>query len=102
MRWTTIALIASIAVLGRSAPAAAQSDQTRPATTTFWGDTGLWFVPTAEVLPKRDISFAVHRTELDFRQGQTNVSFWPVTGAVGAGRFEIFGAMRMMTRIERD
>src|SRR5258706_10139270 len=25
--------------------------ETRPATTTFLGDTGLWFVPTAEILP---------------------------------------------------
>src|SRR5436190_12586330 len=31
----------------------ATSDEvhTRPATTTFLGDTGLWYVPTGEVLP---------------------------------------------------
>ena len=28
----------------------ASTTETRPATTTFFGDTGLWFVPTAEVL----------------------------------------------------
>ncbi len=28
----------------------ATAEETRPATTTFNGDTGLWFVPTAEVL----------------------------------------------------
>ena len=27
--------------------------ETRPATTTFQGDTGLWNVPTGEVLPAR-------------------------------------------------
>ncbi len=42
------------------------------------GDTGLWFVPTGEVLPSRKVSFSIHRTELDFDQGNTNVSFWPV------------------------
>ena len=31
----------------------APADATRPATTTFLGDTGLWFVPTAEVLPRK-------------------------------------------------
>ena len=29
--------------------------QTRPATTTFMGDTGLWFVPTGEVLPAQEV-----------------------------------------------
>src|SRR2546430_13067222 len=29
---------------------AASDESTRPATTTFFGDTGLWYVPTAEVL----------------------------------------------------
>ena len=31
----------------------ATAQETRPATTTFFGDTGLWFVPTAEVLGQR-------------------------------------------------
>ena len=31
----------------------APSDATRPATTTFLGDTGLWYVPTGEVLPAK-------------------------------------------------
>ena len=29
-------------------------ESTRPATTTFFGDTGIWFVPTAEVVPARN------------------------------------------------
>jgi hypothetical protein len=37
-----------------SAPVWAQDSskppEDRPAVTSFWGDTGLWFVPTAEVL----------------------------------------------------
>jgi outer membrane protein OmpA-like peptidoglycan-associated protein len=75
----------------------------RPATATYWGDTGLWFVPTAEVLRPKGVSFSVYRTEFDFKQGLTDVSNWPVTLAVGAGpRTEIFGAFRVVTRIDRD
>ena len=83
-------------------PGWAQSAETRPATTTVMGDTGLWFVPTGEVLPAKSGSFSVQRTEMDFRQGNTNVSFWPITGAYGFGRAEIFGSLRMVTRIDRD
>jgi peptidoglycan-associated lipoprotein len=81
-------------------------DEARPvraATATYWGDTGLWFVPTAEVVRPRGWSFSVYRTEFDFKQGLTDVSDWPVTLAVGAGpRTEIFGALRAVTRIDRD
>jgi hypothetical protein len=89
-------------VLGLAAPGWAQGEDTRPATTTFWGDTGLWFVPTGEVLPSRDFSLSMQRTEMDFRHGNTNVSFWPVTGAVGIGRLELFGALRVVTSVDRD
>jgi peptidoglycan-associated lipoprotein len=75
----------------------------RPATASYWGDTGLWFIPTAETVKPGGWSFSVYRTEFDFRQGVTNVSDWPVTAAVGAGpRTEIFGALRVVTRIDRD
>ena len=75
----------------------------RPATASYWGDTGLWFVPTAETVKPGGWSFSVYRTEFDFRQGVTDVSDWPVTFAVGAGpRTEIFGALRVVTRIDRD
>ena len=102
MRWTTVMLGAFALVLGLAAPGWAQGEDTRPATTTFWGDTGLWFVPTGEVLPSRDFSLSMQRTEMDFRHGNTNVSFWPVTGAVGIGRLELFGALRVVTSVDRD
>ena len=35
--------------------------ETRPATTTFFGDTGLWFVPTAEVLAGGKLSASGYR-----------------------------------------
>jgi len=92
----------SASFLAGASPGWAQSAETRPATTTVMGDTGLWFVPTGEVLPAKSGSFSVQRTEEDFRQGNTNVSFWPVTGAYGLGRAEIFGSLRIVTRIDRD
>ena len=37
------------------------TESTRPATTTFFGDTGIWFVPTAEVLPAGKWSVSGYR-----------------------------------------
>jgi len=95
-------LVAASLALGVAAPGWAQSTDTRPAVTTASGDTGLWFVPTAEVLPSGTFSASVHRTEADFRQGNTNVSSFPITGAIGAGHLELFGALHVVTRIDRD
>ena len=77
--------------------------QTRPATTTFMGDTGLWNVPTAEVLPARRWSVSAYRVNFDTTQGFQDISRWPVTFGVGVGdRAEIFGAWTLVTRIDRD
>ena len=74
----------------------------RPALPTIYGDTGLWFVPTAEVLPSRKWSFSVFRANYDRRQGLTDVNQIGVTGAVGIGdRFELFGSWRLV-RLDRD
>lgn len=75
----------------------------RPATTTVDGDTGLWFVPTAEVLGPRKWSFSIYRKNLDYEQGFTDVSTWPITLAVGLGdRVEVFTAVEAVRRIDRD
>jgi hypothetical protein len=100
MRWARKLAVISLVLI--AAPAWAQSEDTRPATTTIMGDTGLWFVPTANTLRKGSLSVSVQRTESDYRQGNTNVSFFPLTGAVGFGRAELFGSLRMITRIDRD
>src|SRR5688572_5639744 len=102
MRWATVLLAMSLLVIGVAEPGWAQTEETRPATTTSWGDTGLWFVPTGEVLPTGKASLSVLYNEEDFRQGNTSVSSWPVTAGFGAGRVELFGAMRVITRIDRD
>jgi len=70
-----------VAVACASSPAFAQSSgaqappaETRPATTTISGDTGLWFVPTGETLPARNWSVSAYRVNFDFEQGFTDVS----------------------------
>jgi outer membrane protein OmpA-like peptidoglycan-associated protein len=83
--------------------AAPETVDTRPATTTINGDTGLWFVPTGEVLPAKKWSLSAYRVNFDRDQGFTDVSDWPLTFGIGAGdRAEIFGAWTLVRRIDRD
>src|SRR5260221_6227827 len=77
--------------------------ETRPATTTFFGDTGLWFVPTAEVLPNGKWSVSGYRRGTNYIQGYTNIGDFAGTVAYGIkGRAEIFGSFLVDTRIDRD
>ena len=84
-------------------PANSGDVDTRPATTTVNGDTGLWFVPTGEILPAKKWSLSAYRVNFDRDQGFTDVSDWPLTFGFGAGdRAEIFGAWTLVRRIDRD
>src|SRR5260221_7339224 len=75
----------------------------RPATTTFLGATGLWYVPTAEILPARKWSASGYRVNFDDNQGFTDVSNWPITVGYGVrDRAEIFGSFVVVNRIDRD
>jgi outer membrane protein OmpA-like peptidoglycan-associated protein len=77
--------------------------QTRPAFTTADGDTGLWYVPTAEVLARGKWSASGYRTSYNYVQGFSNVADFPLTFGVGAANhLEIFGAFHAVTRIDRD
>jgi peptidoglycan-associated lipoprotein len=79
------------------------ADEMRPATTTFFGDTGLWNVPTAEVLGKGKWSTSVYRRGTNWVQGYTNVADFAGTFAYGIGdRAEVFGSFLADTRIDRD
>src|SRR5262245_37003976 len=55
--------------------------ETRPATTTVEGDTGLWYVPTGEVLPKGKWSVSFYRTNWDRKEAFSDVS--NLRGTVG-------------------
>src|SRR5436309_1947514 len=79
------------------------TEETRPATTTFYGDTGLWYVPTAEILAHGKWSVSVYRRGTNWIQGYTNVGDFAGTFGVGIGdRAEIFGSFLVDTRIDRD
>jgi outer membrane protein OmpA-like peptidoglycan-associated protein len=79
------------------------AEETRPATTTFLGDTGLWFVPTAEVLARGKWSVSGYRRGTNYIQGYTNVGDFAGTVAVGIGdRAEVFTSFLVDTRIDRD
>jgi outer membrane protein OmpA-like peptidoglycan-associated protein len=87
---------------GSTATSSTTAD-TRPATTTVNGDTGLWFVPTGEVVPAKKYAVSAYRVNFDRDQGFTDVSDWPVTFAFGAGdRAEVFGAWTLVRRVDRD
>lgn len=75
----------------------------RPATTTFLGDTGVWFVPTAEVLPDLNWSATGYRRGTNYIQGYTSVADFAGTFAVGlADRVEVFGSVLAVTTVDRD
>src|SRR5882762_9151953 len=81
----------------------ASDESTRPATTTFFGDTGLWFVPTAEVLPNGKWSVSAYRRGTNWIPGYTNVGDFAGTFGIGIkDRAEIFGSFLFDTRIDRD
>jgi outer membrane protein OmpA-like peptidoglycan-associated protein len=104
LAFATAATLAAVPAFGQtSAAPAPPSTETRPATTTFLGDTGLWFVPTAEVLPHGRFSVSAYRVNVDREPGSSDISFFPVTFGVGIrDRVELFGSFRTVTRIDRD
>ncbi len=82
---------------------AGMEETVRPATVSVYGDTGLWFVPTGEVLRDRTWSASAYRLNWDVRQGFTDISHFEGTFAYGVkNRAEIFGSVRLITRIDRD
>src|SRR4051794_18246650 len=99
MRCRKMRQLLGLLIVALAAPAAAQTPSqtqaapmpaattsltdTRPATTTFLGDTGLWTVPTAEVLPARRWSASAYRVNFDDNQGFSDVSNWPITFGIG-------------------
>src|SRR5258708_36392323 len=87
----------------KPAPAPAPALDTRPATTSVMGDTGLWYVPTADILPARKWSASAYRVNFNDNQGFTDVSNWPVTFGYGIrDRAELFGSFVVVNRIDRD
>src|SRR5438045_9259556 len=85
----------------QSPSAASSTDDTRPATTTFFGDTGLWYVPTGEVLPAGKWSASGYRRGTNYIQGFSNVGDFAGTFGYGLkDRAEVFGSFLFDTRID--
>ena len=105
LRSSTLAaacLFLSTAAIAQT-PATTSTETTRPATTTFFGDTGLWYVPTGEVLANGQWSVSGYRRGTNWIQGYTNVADFAGTFAIGLkDRGEIFGSFLVDTRIDRD
>src|SRR5712672_3088320 len=94
LRSLKLALACVLIAAGASAQTpSTQDESTRPATTTFTGDTGIWYVPTAEVLPDGKWSASVYRRGTNWIQGYTNVADFAGTFGFGIkGRTEVFGS----------
>ena len=96
-------LVAACALWATVAAAQSQPTDTRPATTTATGDTGLWFVPTGEVLPKGKWSVSGYRIGQNYQEGFTNVADFEATVAAGIARgIELYAGFKADTRIDRD
>src|ERR1051325_11452360 len=101
-----VTLVLSLAAMAgaQTPPASAPEPEpaTRPSLMTPVGDTGLWFVPTADVLPRHKWSAGGFRSGFTFKQGLTSVNELNGTFSFGAFQgMEIFGALtvdRSMTR----
>src|ERR1700720_4735996 len=79
------------------------SEATRPATTTFDGDTGLWYVPTAETLGRGAFAASAYRAGFNYVEGQSNVSDIAGTFSYGIYRnLQLFGSFKFDTRVDRD
>src|SRR5687768_3985442 len=77
--------------------------ETRPATTTVLGDTGLWYVPTGEVLPRGRWSFSLYRTNWDRKEAFSDISNFRATVGYGVtDRFEFYTSIDAQRRIDAD
>jgi len=80
----------------------ALAQESRPGGNTVSGDTGLWFVPTGETLPKGKWSGGVQLVNFDRSEGFSDITDIGGMFAFGASdRIEIFGAFGMR-RIDAD
>tara|TARA_B100000029_G_scaffold233157_1_gene230481 strand:+ start:2836 stop:4584 length:1749 start_codon:yes stop_codon:yes gene_type:complete len=101
-KWLRHSTFAALLLVCFTSMAVAQ-EETRPSGTTFLGDTGLWFVPTAEVLDNGSVAAAGHVSTFNYEQGFSAVQTVAGSFAVGVGeRAEIFGSIGVLTRIDRD
>ncbi len=99
-----LALAIVVITLTNAAVAGAQTEERRApasAAPTFLGDTGFWFVPTAEILPRGRVAVSGYRASVDRTEQFATIT--QVAGSIAVGiadRVEVFGSIRPRTRID--
>src|SRR5512134_3973317 len=90
-----LAIVVATTLIAAGPAWAQSSDQaTRPASSTIVGDTGLWFVPLGETLPKGKVSGMGALVNFDRSEGFSDITDYSGMFAFGAtDRIEIFGAL---------
>ncbi len=82
--------------------ATAWAQETRPGSNTVVGDTGLWFVPLGETMPRGSWSGSIGRVNFDRSEGFSDISDLGGMFAFGAtDRIEVFGNVGLR-RIDAD
>ena len=80
----------------------ALAQESRPAGNTIFGDTGLWFVPLGDTLPKGKWSGGVQLVNFDRSEGFSDITDIGGMFSFGAtDRIELFGTMTYR-RIDAD
>ena len=69
-----LAFFAAVALLAATPAWAQSSSGTRPASSTILGDSGLWFVPLGETLPRGTVSGMAARVNFDRSEGFSDIS----------------------------
>ena len=88
--------------LSLACPVSALAQDSRPGGNTVFGDTGIWFVPTGETLPKGKWSGGVQLVNFDRSEGFSDITDIGGMFAFGAtDRIEIFGTFGTR-RIDAD
>jgi outer membrane protein OmpA-like peptidoglycan-associated protein len=96
------ATLAICAFLATSAWAQ-ESAAVRPASSTAVGDTGIWYVPIGETLPKGKFSFGASTVNLDRSEAYSDIADFSGLFAFGAtDRLELFGGLSFQRRIDGD
>jgi len=77
--------------------------EARPATPTYFGDTGLFRLSSAYTLPKGKVSFSLYRDNMDRDPKDVDISIHGLTLGYGAtSRLELFGTLGLQHRVNVD
>jgi outer membrane protein OmpA-like peptidoglycan-associated protein len=80
-----------------------QEYEVRPATPTYSGDTGLFHLSSAYILPRGKVSFSAFRDNLDRDPKDEDISIHGLSAAFGlVRRVELFASFGLQNRLDAD